>query len=262
MEKFAGQLGIYFKQSGLPLRRVARQAGIPHQTLYNWTRGTQPRWYDALPDDLHRLGVVLGLTNEEIADLLWLAGCISARSELSGEQETYMNNHHRIPKGWSVSGDAPTKYLTGLDPTVTYGNLPCVTIKAGPDPSEFGAICQTIKADMYRGKRLRFTAVVRSLDVENMAALFMRVGGAGDQMLGIDNMRNRPITGTTDWIHYTVVLNIAEEAETIVFGILLSLHGQVWMADVHLDEVGPEVPTTDLMEEWIPGVPVNLGFEG
>ena len=57
------------------------------------------------------------------------------------------------------------------------------------------------------------------------------------------------------------MLDVAEDAESIVFGMLLSLNGQVWMADVHLDEVGPDVPTTDILEEMVPDLPVNLGFE-
>ena len=167
----------------------------------------------------------------------------------------------RIPKGWFVSGDAPDKYEMGLDTSVNYENRPCVTIKACPDPTEFAALCQTFKADTYHGKRLRFSAAVRSADVENRAALFMRVGGADDKMLAFDNMRDRPITGTNEWVHHAIVLDVSEDAETIVFGVLLSLNGQVWMADVHLDAVGPDIPTTDLLEELVPDFPVNLEFE-
>ncbi len=227
MAKFAGQLGSYINRAGLPVRRVASQAGIPHQTLYNWLNGTQPRWYAALPRDLHRLGAALGLADDEITQLLRLAGCISARSELFDGQEAPMKHAFRIPKGWGVSGDAPYKYEMGLDTTVTYENRPCVTIQAGPDPTEFGALCQTIKADSYHGKRLRFSAAVRSTEVENMAALFMRVAGAGDKMTAFDNMRDRPITGSNEWAHYSIVLDVAEDAENIVFGIFLSFTGQV-----------------------------------
>lgn len=260
MAKFAGQLEAYIKQASLPLRRVASLAGIPHQTLFNWLKGTRPRWHDALSGDLYRLGSTLGLADEEITDLLRLAGCIPAQSGLLDGQEALMKYSLRIPKGWTVSGDAPYKYEMGRDPTITYENRPCVTIKAGPDPSEFAALCQSFKADAYRGKRLRFSAAVRSADVENRAALFMRVGGADEKMLAFDNMRNRPITGSNDWGHYAIVLDVAEEAETITLGVLLSLNGQVWMADVHLDEVGPEVPTTDMIGEMIPSSPVNLEF--
>ena len=261
MAKFAGQLDSYIKQAGLPLRRIASLAGIPHQTLYNWLKGTQPRWHPTLPRDLHRLGATLGLADQEITHLLRLAGCTSVRPGLFDVQEALMKYSLRIPKGWFASGDAPYRYEMGLDRTVTYENHPCVTIKAGPDPTEFAALCQSFKADSFHGKRLRFSAAVRSADVENCAALFMRVGGAGDKMLAFDNMRNRQITGTNEWAHHAIVLDVAEDAEDIVFGFLLSLNGQVWMADVHLDEVGPDVPTTDILEEIVPYFPVNLGFE-
>ena len=263
--QFAGLLDSYIKQAGLPLRRVANQAGIPHQTLFNWLKGTQPRWHAALPKDLHRLGAALGLADDEITQLLRLAGCVSARppsrSGLFNIQEAQMENSYRIPKGWFAGGDAPDRYEMGLDPTVTYENRPCVTIKAGPDPNEFAALGQSFKADGYRCKRLRFSAAVRSMDLENMAALFMKVSGANGKDLAFDNMRNRKITGTNDWTHHAIVLNVAEEAENIIFGFFLSLKGQVWMADVRLETVGREVPTTDLTEEMAPYFPVNLGFD-
>jgi hypothetical protein len=129
MAKFAGQLDSYIKQAGLPLRRVASQAGIPHQTLFNWLKGTQPRWHAALPRDLHRLGARLGLADQEITHLLRLAGCISARSGLFDVQEAPMKYSFRLPKGWTVSGDAPYRYEMGLDTSVTYENRPCVTIR-------------------------------------------------------------------------------------------------------------------------------------
>ena len=37
--------------------------------------------------------------------------------------------------------------------------------------------------------------------------------------------------------------------------------GQVWMADVQLEVVDVSVPTTDILEESAPYVPVNLDFE-
>jgi hypothetical protein len=259
--KFSRQLDTYMRQAGLPLRRVASQSGIPHQTIFNWLKGSQPRWYAALSEDLHRLGAALGLTDDEITLLLRLAGCISARSGLFDGQEVPMDRLFRIPKGWFDTGDGQVTYDMGVDPAVTYENRPCVTIKAGPEPTEFAALAQEIKADAYHGKRLRFAAAIRSEDLENRAALFMRVRGTNGKLLAFDNMRNRYITGTNDWAHHAIVLDVAKDAEDIIFGILLSWKGQVWMADVRLDEVGLDVPTTDLLAEIAPFFPVNLDFE-
>jgi hypothetical protein len=259
--KFSEQLDEYMREAELPLRRVASQSGIPHQTLFNWLKGSQPRWHAALPGDLHRLGATLGLAANEITLLLSLAGCISARSGLFAGQEANMESTLRIPKGWFVTGDAPDKYEIGVDPTMTFKNRPCVTLKSGSEPVYFAALAQEIKADNYQGKRLRFSAAVRSVDIENRAALFMRVSGGKGKILAFDNMRNRPISGTNDWTDHAIVLDVAMDATDIIFGILLAEKGQVWMADVHLETVDQNVPTTDLWEEIAPYFPTNLGFE-
>ena len=80
-------------------------------------------------------------------------------------------------------------------------------------------------------------------------------------MLAFDNMQNRPITGSNEWAQHAIVLDVAENADEIVFGFFLSMEGQVWMADVHLDVVALDVPTTDLINEIHPNLPVNLTFE-
>ena len=218
-KKFSDQLDIYFKQAGLSLRQMASLSGIPHQTIHNWLKGSRPRRHTTLSDDLQRLGTTLGLTTDEITLLFQLAGCISDRSKLFDTQEVLMESTFRIPKGWFITGDTlgpRDDYDIGVDPNLTYKKRPCVTIKANPNPSEFVALAQQIKAETYRGKRLRFSTALRSQDVENRAALFMRISGTNDQLLAFDNMRNRYISGTSDWEHYTIVLDVAEQAEDIV----------------------------------------------
>jgi transcriptional regulator with XRE-family HTH domain len=259
--EFSGQLDTYVRQANLSLRQMASLSGIPHQTIFNWLRGSQPRWHTDLPDDIHRLGTILDLTEDEIALLQQLAGCISARSHLFVIQEALMESTFRIPKGWFITGDAPDHYDIGVDPDLTYQNQPCVTIKARPEPTEFAALLQHVKAEAYLGKRLQFSAVLRSENLKNRAALFMRIDGPNGKMLAFDNMRNRFITGTNDWTPHAIVLDVAEEAEDIVFGFLLSLDGQVWMADVQLEVVDQSVPITDILDEIQPYFPTNLDFE-
>jgi transcriptional regulator with XRE-family HTH domain len=259
--KFSGQLNAYVQQKGLSLRQMASLSGIPHQTIFNWLKGSQPRWHAALPDDLQRLGNTLGLGEHEITLLLRLAGCKSVMSELYIFQEALMETTFRIPKGWFVTGDAPDHYEIGVDPAIMYEKKPCVTVKAGPDPIEFAGLAQEIKAEAYHGKRLRFSAALRSEDLENRAALFMRVRGPNGKLLAFDNMRDRYISGSIDWTHHSIVLDVGQDAEDILFGFFSSAAGQAWMADVKLDVVGRDIPTTDILEEIAPYFPTNLGFE-
>ena len=264
-QEFSGQLNAYVRQAGLSLRQMARLSGIPHQTIFNWLKGSQPRRHMGLANDLYCLGNTLGLTADEIALLLQLAGCIAARTELFVIQEAPMESTFRIPKGWFITGDAPGKalddYDIGVDPDITYKKKPCVTIKSKLNPREFAALAQQVQAEAYHGKRLRFSAALRSADIKNRAALFMRVGGTNGKILAFDNMRERYLSGTTDWEQHDIVLDVTEKAEDIVFGFLLSLDGQVWMADVHLEVVDKQVPTTDIVDEIAPNFPINLDFE-
>jgi hypothetical protein len=89
----------------------------------------------------------------------------------------------------------------------------------------------------------------------------MRVRDSSGNLLAFDNMRDRFISGTNDWAHYSIVLDVAEDAEDITFGFFSSAAGQTWMADVKLEEVDSNVPTTDIVEEIAPYFPTNLDFK-
>ncbi|MFI5456891.1 MAG: helix-turn-helix domain-containing protein [Isosphaerales bacterium] len=98
-DDFAARLDAYIKQAGLPVRRIAHQAGVPHQTLYNWLKGKRPRWHPALTDDLRRLALALGLEGAETDRLLQAAGCLSQRFKST--------LHARRGWGRRPEGDAP-----------------------------------------------------------------------------------------------------------------------------------------------------------
>ncbi|MCU0491280.1 MAG: hypothetical protein MUD01_06825 [Chloroflexaceae bacterium] len=256
-DDFGAQLDAFIRQAGLPVRRVASYAGIPHQTLFNWLNGTRPRWHPALTDDLHRLGLALGLASEEIDLLLQRAGCLPQRETEPQMKENPMSEKLVLPKGWFAAGSHPKTYHMGLDPAVRYEQSVAACIKATESPEGFGTLMQMFKADAYRGQRLRFAAAVRAASVEQWAGLWMRVDGPNNQMLAFDNMRSRKISGSCDWTCHAVVLDVADSAINIAFGILLQGAGQVWLAGVRVEPVGTDVPVT---EATCPVAPTNLDF--
>ena len=101
--RFAEQLKAYLLRAGLPVRRVAQQARLPRQTLFNWVRGTRPRWHPTLPDDLRRLGVVLNLSEREVERLLHLASCLPATTMTPHTREGEMKTT-ALPEGWFLAG--------------------------------------------------------------------------------------------------------------------------------------------------------------
>ncbi len=160
-------------------------------------------------------------------------------------------------KSWLLSGSHPKQYEYGVDQEETYQEKASGYLRAKGDEAEgFATLMQTFKAEIYREKRLRFSAVVKAEEVEGMAGLWMRVDDAKSTILGFDNMSNRPIRGTIDWQGYEVVLDVPQESESVAFGILLQGAGQVWINDIQLTEVDLDVPVSSYAES----APTNLDF--
>jgi hypothetical protein len=103
-----------------------------------------------------------------------------------------------------------------------------------PNPSGFTSLTGSIKADNYRGKRVRLSAFVKSEDVKGWAGLWMRIDGPNGKQLGFDNMQHRPIKGTSDWKKHEVVLDVPEDSIKIWYGVILNEEGQVWVGDLLL----------------------------
>src|SRR5262249_18322168 len=115
-------------------------------------------------------------------------------------------------------------------------------------------------AEQYAGKRLRFTAFVKSEGVQDWAGLWMRVD-KGKESVAFDNMQDRPIKGSNGWREYAVGLDVAQNSSGIFFGVLRSGCGAVWMKNVKVKSVGPELPTRGSGAMQNRDHPTNLDFE-
>jgi beta-lactamase regulating signal transducer with metallopeptidase domain len=180
------------------------------------------------------------------------------------------------PKGWVQNGSDPKAskaYEVGIDSTQPYKKPVSVYVKSlGPKTSEdkykFGGMMQMCRAESFRGKRLKFTGYVKTLDVAGTANLWFRVDGENGKILAFDNMSDRPIKGTTDWKEYSVVLDVPETATALAYGIFVSGSGAgtAWLNDVQLIEVGSGVKSTNMEDantyplNKVPDAPQNLDF--
>src|SRR5690349_8293284 len=134
-------------------------------------------------------------------------------------------------KSWFLAGSHPKDYEQGLDTRISYDGKNSSYLKAkGAHPAGFGTVMQLFKADAYRTKHMRLSAAVKAEGLEGWAGLWMRVDGPANKMLGLDNMQDRPIKGTTDWQRYEVVLDVPQESVHVAFGLLLEGKGQVWLS--------------------------------
>ncbi|CAF1833606.1 AraC family transcriptional regulator [Bacillus subtilis] len=179
----------------------------------------------------------------------------------SKKEESYME---KKMKGWVLSGSHPFQFEMGIDRENVHQGKASGYLKSTmvQDIGEFATMMQQFKADRYLGKRLRLSSFIKTKGVQHFASLWMRVDSAADDVLQFDNMSNRPITGTTNWNHYAIVLDVPENSAVISFGVQLSGPGQVWMDHVVFEEVDQSVPSTNLeMPGELLDEPVNLSFE-
>jgi len=129
-----------------------------------------------------------------------------------------------------------------------------------------GALVQTCKADNYFGKRVRMSGYVKSENVVDWSALWLRVNAAGtEEFLSFDNMEDRRIKGTTSWTKYEIVFDVPTNASIIKFGAILHGTGQIWFDDITFEIVDDSVKTTGFsnasVSNIIPSEPANLDFE-
>ncbi len=173
----------------------------------------------------------------------------------TGKNATFTTT--KLIKGWQISGESVCCDIY-LDTATRYSGKASGTIKSklftNDVKSKTAYLMQTIKADNYRGKRLRMSAYVKSENVER-ATLWMRMDGQDMKVFGLDAMDNRPIKGTIDWQKYDLILDVPVETQQIVFGVNLKGNGQIWIDDIKFEDVALNVPTTSIKSpaEWEEG---------
>lgn len=183
--------------------------------------------------------------------------------KLVSKGEFIMSTNSNAPNGWIMTGDSPFGYETGLDNRIVHsGNNSAFLRSKDKNVGSFATLMQQIKSDQYRGERVRFSAFVKSTDVQDAAGLWMRVDHSSGEVLAFDNMMNRPIKGTNEWNHFSVVLDISIKSEVIAFGMLLNGPGHIWMDELGFEIVDESVPVTEQnATEGLSNEPTNLNFE-
>jgi photosystem II stability/assembly factor-like uncharacterized protein len=142
---------------------------------------------------------------------------------------------HTFAQTWYAGGSRPQDYEMGGDPTVTHGSENAGFIRSKVSPiNGFGTWMTNIDPGEYLGKGIRMSAYVRTTNVQDWVGLWMRIDGA-DGTLSFDNMSGRPITGTTDWQEYEIILDVPENSTGIFFGLLMSGTGEAWVDGLRLE---------------------------
>jgi hypothetical protein len=142
------------------------------------------------------------------------------------------------PAGWLVPPGLRAQGVTAL---VVAGNAGAGERSARlrrsgpPGPAN---LMRSIDAGPCRGRRLRFSALVRSDRAGAPAQLWLRVDRPDGAPGFIDTMADRPIRDDVG-TRQEIVAPVADDALAISFGLLLNGSGTAWIDDVRLEDLGP-----------------------
>lgn len=167
-----------------------------------------------------------------------------------------------LPDGWHMAGSRPADYEGGLlPPTCVYHGKRAIRLRlrAAQAQGGFGTIMQSIDAARYRSRRVRFSAMIRGQAIEGWAGIWLRVDRA-DHTRVLDNMEDRPLRGTTAWTEAANVLDVAEDAASVHFGVLLGGAGAVDLASPRFEIVDADVSVTMTPRRPLATEPQGLDF--
>jgi hypothetical protein len=82
-----------------------------------------------------------------------------------------------LPAAWRITGSRAPEYEAGLLAGDSYGEDRIAQLRLRPAvsaPAGFGALVQSIAAARYVGRRVCFSALIRTADVTGWAGLWLR----------------------------------------------------------------------------------------
>lgn len=184
----------------------------------------------------------------------------------------------RIPaECWGLRGSAPHDYVVTLDRNVRTSGVASALITSRRDTadrSHYVTMFQTSSAAPVKGRRVEFSADIRTRGAIGGANLLLRAEDASGRTVAFDNMTasydaerrpdrliNTGVTGDTEWSTQHVVVDIPSEAAVITYGVSFFGGGKTWIDNARVEVVSEEVPTTavDMLQSPVPvnGIPVD-----
>lgn len=136
-----------------------------------------------------------------------------------------------LPDGWrwaSMRADtANCKAFAGERPSLTSPRP--VTLRCTSAAPGYVAARFNFPLDGLRGKTARLFAQVKVENVSDSARLWLRVDKPSQMGWQSDDMEDRPLKGTSDWVTVVVTVDVPEDASSLFGGIALVGSGTISM---------------------------------
>jgi hypothetical protein len=216
------------------------------------------------------------LLMRQIARLMLVGSLIACGGDGLSTEPNARNIVTGVPVGWVTVGGTVGNYTLGVDRHTVHGGTTALVISGADSVSPgFRGVGQSVKADAYRGKRIRFSAWVLQQNLAGIdIGLWMRIDGPFVTQ-GFDNYSTRPLRGTTGWHEIEIILDVPTDAIGIAMGALMQGRGLFYVDDMKWEVVAANGPTTNQLAGETPttfdavsaysivtkSIPINLDFE-
>jgi len=162
---------------------------------------------------------------------------------------------------WQTHGFSPAleECTTGVDFELEASGVSNLAIACAPAEGGAVVINQMFPADEFRGKRVRWSAMIKTEDVipyESPGAflpganLSMRIdeglNRTSASVLVAGFSRDPGFAGDTNWVLVEIVADVPLEAGSITTGFNMAGSGKAWITGPRFEVVGPGVPVTVL----------------
>ena len=158
---------------------------------------------------------------------------------------------------WRLRGTAPEDFVVEVDSNEHTSGKSSVSLASIRDTFGWGTLFQFADAKSLQGKRIEFSADIRTADVQRGANLFLRADDEKGNAVAMDTMWysftedrqddrqvNRVVKGDTDWTTQRIVIDIPVNAVVISYGLGLDGPGKAWIDNAALEVAGPDTPIT------------------
>lgn len=154
-----------------------------------------------------------------------------------------------LAPGWYIWNSMPPAPVVRLDQGGLKSGTASACIDHRSEPSRgLDMLYQRVPVSpSWRGRHLRMRGWTKT-DGTERAGLWLRTDAQEGVCTAMDDMKTRPIEGSSDWTSHELVAAITPEVTHIAFGGLLHGKGALWIDRFEFEAVGSEVTCTT--EKW------------
>ena len=111
-------------------------------------------------------------------------------------------------------------YFGGRSEAQANGLSAAVVMSLVDAPKDAGLLATSVSALPYRGKRIRYSAYLKSKDVERVGMLSLQIFCPDDNLFAHDEMDGHEVVGTRDWRRFDIVSDVPDNATAIAMRMI------------------------------------------